>query len=241
MSHPSIPKPAIAEGIVEIQFIKSSFDSGFFGELSTRLGPEFPRMAPEPVATIQSSGLETLMKQGLRARYPHAGGSHLLQLTSSSLSVHALAPYRGWAAFVSQVEFAWSATMDVVDPASVRRLGLRYVSRIPWQPGELLSDWIAASELVPQGLLRQRELFLQRFAYAPEAGSRVQLTIADAQFPGQSVRHLVLDVDVALEAGMGTAWSALGPEVELLHERVWDVLSISCVPRLLECLKEGTS
>ena len=99
----------------------------------------------------------------------------------------------------------------------------------------------AASDLVPRELLNQQELFVLRFSLAREPGRRLQIMIADAQFPSPGERHLVLDIDVILEAELGTPWGILRVEFEALHERAWSTFSVSCAPRLLEFLKEGSS
>lgn len=234
--HPSYRNPTVVETIGEIHFTKEPFDPTSYGELLKRLGPDFPHMEPEPIVKIQSQVgpaelAQRVSVRGLRARYPHRDGGRIVQLAPGVLTVNILPPYPGWARALETMEHAWRTLVEVVHPSGARRLGLRYINRIPWAPGSPVSDWIAANDLVPPQLLAERERFVVRFERSPGSGHRIILSLGDALLEDGS-STLILDIDAILEADLANEWQEMGREVDALHEMIWEAFSVSCSARL---------
>jgi uncharacterized protein (TIGR04255 family) len=242
--HPAYARPTIVEAVAEIRFVKELFDPTVYGTLLQRLGSDYPVLVPEPLlqssVEVSERGVAQRIEPGMRARFTHVDGKGTLLLSPQVLTFSLAAPYPGWEAFVSRLRAAWEAALGVVLPGGVCRLGLRYVNRIPWSPGEPVSDWIAASDLLPAKLREQRERFALRFEHSPSAGHRMALVLADATSPEGGERWLVFDLDAVLEADLPAAFTALEPELRDLHERAWHAFSVSCGPRLLRYLREET-
>ena len=239
MKHDSYPRPVVAEALCELHFVLpqgKEWDGGLFGEFYRAVQGEYPKMEPRSEIALGGrtfpGGLRQDLLAGFRMIYRHKDRPHLVQLASSVVTVNELAPYPGWGAFLKDIEGAWRRAQGILDAKSVRRIGLRYINRIPRKnPKERVSSWLKSSVFYPEYVLEQRNRFFSRLECALDGGNRVIVNLAEASEEG-GARPIVFDIDAILEEETGVEWDDLERRLEDLHDRIWEVFSSGLTPRL---------
>jgi len=245
--HDPYPRPTVAEALCELHFTLPEgreWNQGWFGDLFKRVENEFPHMEPqqgvEIGAIVGPDALIPHVRQlGLRMTYKHGQRPHLVQLAPNLLTVNELSTYPGWDTFVTDIHAAWDHVREVVEPATLSRVGLRYINRIPRDdPQEPVAEWLAESGYYPDRVREQHSRFYSRIEIALEEGLRLIVIVAEGK--EEDGRPILLDIDTILEATLSTEWSAVEPEIDRLHEHIWDVFHTARTP-WLERLLQGES
>lgn len=245
-THDPYPHPAVAEALCEIHFAAAqgvAWNQQWFGDLFRRIEADFPSMEPQQIievgSTVGPQGISQNILPTLRVQYRHRSRPHRVHLSPSTLTVNEVAPYPGWAQFLLDIQKAWEDVLAVAKPASVVRIGLRYINQASkGRPEEPLSEWLAECDYYPRRLLSSNARYHSRFEFVPEAGVRVIVTVAEPRAV-EGRASFLLDIDAVLEAPLEVGWKTLEPEVDRLHDRVWEVFASSLTPRFETYLREG--
>ena len=158
----------------------------------------------------------------------------MLQLSKDVLTVNVLPEYEGWAKMSDDIKYAWNAVYEVINPARITRIGLRYIDRIErTYPDELPGEWLASSDYVPESILKSLPGFLLRSETRIDLHNRVIVTLGD---PGdgldQSGNAIILDTDCIVEKEIEADLHAIMIETAQLHDLMWSVFRASMTPRL---------
>ena len=136
---------------------------------------------------------------------------------------------------------AWAAAREVIKPASITRIGLRYINRIDRShPNESPSDWFAPSDYIPKAVLSSLPGFLSRLEVRPTLDSRRIVTLGEVTVHPDSVRDaraILLDIDCIVEKEIGIDDQAIIEEIAGLHDAAWEIFSASRTPRLEQLLR----
>ncbi len=65
-----------------------------------------------------------------RTQFLREDGTAMIQVGTNLLAVNHLRPYPGWQAFTPLIEQGYRAYLEVAQPKSIHRIGLRYINRI---------------------------------------------------------------------------------------------------------------
>ena len=240
--HPTYPNPIIQEAVCEIRFSLPDgveWKPALLGEMFKHIQPDFPDLEP-----VMQRGVEFQMgtdgagqlvwpRQQLM-RYKHSSRNLMLHLSKDILTVNVLPEYEGWVKMSDDIKYAWSVVYEVINPACVTRIGLRYIDRIErTYPDELPGEWLASSDYVPESILKSLPGFLLRSETRIDPHNRVIVTLGDpGDGSGQSGNAIILDIDCIIEKEIEVDLDAIMSETTQLHDHVWSVFHASMTPRL---------
>jgi uncharacterized protein (TIGR04255 family) len=244
-THEPFAQPTIVEALCEVHFGLGDgreWNEEWFGAFFRKIEASFPRMEPRQLMKLSPAeggiGLRGV-QQVLGMVYHHRDRPLLRQLFQDHLTVNELAPYPGWGVFLDDLAAAWSDFAQVVDPAHVTRIGLRYINRIPRaSTGETLGDWLADSEYYPRLLRDGTSGFRSRFEHRPQPGVRLVVTVAEEKVDS-GTGPVILDLDAIIEASMPSEMPALKSELDALHDVIWTAFESTLTERLRAHLRGG--
>lgn len=246
--HPSYPNPTIAEALCEIHFVlpeESGWKPTLPGDLFKKIQHEYPDM--EPVLEI---GLElelspqrighALLPSRQRMRFKHGSRPLLVQLAPNVFTVNVLSAYPGWQTMRQDVMHAWDQAKDVLKPAKVTRLGLRYINRVErHSESETPRNWLKAGDYIPAGVLESKGAFLSRVELQIDTHDRVIVTLAEMRADqATGPKGILLDIDRIVEKELSVRDDELLREMDRLHEHIWEIFYTSQGPLLTAHLKE---
>jgi len=249
IEHPTYPNPTIQEALCEIHFCLPdgvAWKPSLFGKLFKHIQPDFPEM--EPVMQIGVEFLvgpdkigQTLLPPRQRMRYKHASRNLLLQLSENIFTVNLLPQYPGWEQMSRDVLEAWKRAGEIIEPAGITRIGLRYINRIErTRPDEPPGDWLAASDYIPTSALETLPGFLSRLEVRPDPHSRLIVTLGESRSEADQMPNaIVFDIDCIVEKATSITDAAITAEITQLHEIAWTIFAASKTPRLEQWLHGG--
>ncbi len=202
--------PPIDDAVCEFRFAQppEGRDITALGRVYEALKSEYPN-PPKTQATTDvefsaQSGQQTLKFADPvpLVRLVGRKQSQLLTFGTRSLAVNSLRPYEGWESFSSRIGHALNAYWDVVDPAGVSRIGVRYINRIRLpeesQAGVRLEKYFNYFVHHPIGVPETVATFLVRTEYSYPDG--IRLAITHAPLPSASSNYeMLLDLDVFMQ------------------------------------------
>lgn len=242
--HPTYPNPTIQEALCEIHF---GLDEGVawkptvLGEFFKAIQTEFPEMEPVSQMGFQlqtgPGRIEhTMLPPRQTMRYKHATKNLLAQLSEGILTINVLPTYAGWDSMRKDILDVWNKAVGVVEPRSVRRIGLRYIDYIHREsPDETPGDWLKASDYLPTAALNSLPGFLSRTEVRLDPQTRLIVALGET---GDQPPAIVLDVDCIAEKDIGIDDESIARETARLHERTSEVFFASMTPRLERRLQE---
>lgn len=249
VDHPTFPNPTIQEALCEIHFCLPdgvAWKPFLFGELFKHVQSDFPEMEPALQIGVELQIGPGKMGQALlpprqRMRYKHASRNLLLQLSENILTVNVLPKYPGWEQMNRDVLEAWKRAGEVVKPAWITRIGLRYINRIErTHPDEPPGDWLAPSDYIPKSVLSTLPGFFSRLEIRTDPHNRLIVTLGESQGDSeQAPNAIVFDIDCIVEKRLGIDAAAITAEITRLHDIAWAIFSASKTPRLERLLQGG--
>lgn len=245
--HPTYPHPLIQEALCEIHFELpegNTWTPGLFWRLFDRVQDQFPEFEPVPHVAMRfhtgPSGIEQTLIGQQRVRYRHRERNLLLQLSEEVLTVNILPKYPGWQSMLADVLWAWQALTEEVHPTAIRRLGLRYINRIPkTAPNQMASPWLGPSNYLAPAALTSLPGFLSRLESQRDQDTRLIVTLADTDQQDADQAAIIFDIDCVRERVLGVESSILEQELSALHDTAWQVFAASMTPHLEKRLREG--
>jgi uncharacterized protein (TIGR04255 family) len=243
--HPAFSNPTIQEALCEIHFQMprgESWQPALFNQFFRHVEHEFPEMEPMTEAGLQfqlKSGRVEFLPPKSRIRYKHGSRPLLLQLSDTILTVNMLPKYAGWIQLEQDIQQAWAWAQQVIHPAGITRIGLRYINFIVKdQPDERAGDWLAPNEFIASAALTSLSSFLSRVEVRLDTERRSIVTLAETSEDGNS--QLVLDIDCIAESTRG-AYLLLEDRLTALHDRVWEIFVGFLTPRYQKRLEGGST
>jgi len=206
--------PPLLEAVCEFKFQpNSSWNSAIPDLIYEKVQAEFPQR--ESMNGL--SGEEPA--PSAKTKFFRADGSALLQVSSKLLAVNQLQPYPTWAQFKKTILEAYSLYREIAHPASMTRLGLRYINQI-----EIPETNIEISRYLrgcPEGY---HKLFLS--TNFPFAAERENLAMILAHVPHSEGDFLRFYLDLDYGA-FPMAAEEIGPVLERAHDRIEQIFEAS--------------
>lgn len=239
VEHPTYPNPVILEALCEFHFRVEdavAWPGAIPADLYKRL-EECGFTSFEPVHSTQvelkaeRAQLNQVVSSQELIRFRNPNQNWLVQLGNGLLTVNILPVYPGWDETRDRVLAACTRAFEVLKPASLERIGLRYINGIACSEAERAGDWLKASPYIPEEVLGSQPGFFSRLECRPGNGSRLVVMLAERQGE-RGGREIIFDIDCADEAGAGTSTVELTEKLVRLHEREWQVFAASMTPRL---------
>lgn len=234
--HSAYPNPTIAEATCDIHF---SFDESrewkpsLPGELFKYIQDDFPEMEPVLEMGLQfefgPSGTGTkFLPQSQKIRFKHKNHHLILQLAENSFSISTLSPYQGWEIMLHDILSTWRQVEEILQPTLISRVGLRYINTFEKETtNDRLSDWLVATDYIPEGILRSESGFFLRVQSRLDIENVLMITLGDIKPDSASNIHgaIVFDIDRVLEKEIILEQKELERELQQLHVDVWNVFS----------------
>jgi len=243
MPHPHYENAPISEALCEIHF---ELDEGigwkgsFPGELFRRIQEDFPEFEPIQdfgihLQTSPSGDLaQRILQPRPRFRYKHKSEPILAQLSENIITLNALPKYPGFEAMLAHVRDVWEHALAVLKPARVKRLGLRYINRIPKDSiDQRASDWFNPNEYIAQAALESNAGMISRVEARKDADNRTVVTLGDqpgsADEPGGA---FIFDIDRIVEKELSTRSDDIVKETRTLNEDAWKIFKAAKTNKL---------
>jgi uncharacterized protein (TIGR04255 family) len=248
--HPRYPHPVVLEAFVEVFFAfppEKPWQPSFFGEFIKRVQIDFPTIEPVVDMGIQigvsPAGINQMqLPAQQKFRFHHATKPVVLQLSDTAFSVHLLPPYPGWEVVIAEVEAAWSHFVEALHPASINRLNLRYLNRIPMtHDAQRPSHWLKANDYISSVVLESEPAFFSRAEARFDEWNVCIVTLGYLP-PTEEARDapfgaILLDIYRISGRVFSPEKEALIEEVNNLHVDVWNVFDAAKAAPLEELMK----
>jgi uncharacterized protein (TIGR04255 family) len=208
--------PPIEEALCEVRFVPDpNWNVTLIGALRERLKDSYPGQPLEQVTLELGMEVDTGRELSPRPPYPALSLTHGLskvQLPTESgdrlvaigrdvLSVHVLRPYAGWEDFRPRIEQALEAYAEVIPPAGIMRIGLRYINRVRITASTVhLDEYFTEPPRIPSGLPATMTGVFSRIEVSfQDAPVRLVSTFATAT-ASEGEAAFLLDLDVSRES-----------------------------------------
>jgi uncharacterized protein (TIGR04255 family) len=138
------------------------------------------------------------VRQIRKTLFPTADDRELLGITTDELSVHILRPYSGWDRFRQRIVKAKSDFEDLLQPAGIKRVALRYINRIVLPETDLdLGKYFTFFPMItdtPPG--KMTSFFVRTQSVYNDKPVSMSFTFTDqgAKIPGRAVFFLDFDL-----------------------------------------------
>ena len=251
MVHPSYPNPTIAEALCEVHFELregAEWKPSLPGEFFKRIQDDYPEMEPiQELGVRLEAGPSGLAQQFLpprsRFRYKHKDEPVLIQLAEKTVTLNILPRYPGWEVMVDRMADIWRRTSEVLAPARVNRIGLRYINRVPRHSvDQKPSEWFKTTDYIAPAALRSAAGLLSRVEARLDAENRVIVTLGDqGATPSEPSGAFILDIDRIVEKHLSVEVKEITAEAARLHEDVWDIFASAKTEKLEHLLQGGAS
>jgi uncharacterized protein (TIGR04255 family) len=235
--HPTYPNPTIVEALLEVQYTLSPerpWNPDAHNQFFSSIRDEFPHFEPVPEITLQvllSSALpspaQPVQAPGARMRFLTAHRTRVVQLSGSAFSFSMLRPYTGWDQMRAGILKYWPQAREVVKPATVTRIGLRYINRIPrTTANQKAAYWLKASDFVPQAILDSERPFLARIEAQVGTHRRALVSVIDdtSKMPDQH-GAIVFDIDCIHVEHIEAGKFDVAQVADQLHDQVWAIFA----------------
>ncbi len=238
------PRPPIVEAVIQLRFADEIPMSAFLDALGTRLGEQYPDRSKrqdliELTTEVQKDALATSARKQPHVAFLRSNdGLRLVGCGDGVVSIHVLAPYPGWEAFVDQAREVVEAIPEQLRTAGLRGIAVRYIDRIVLPSKQLsFNEYLTIMPLRPSSM--PPELAGFRFAthaVHPDDSTNVILTLASAGSEAEDRPALIYDLDTQRTGNplcglRDTMWVEIA---EALHQQQRDIFEESITDRARE-------
>lgn len=247
----SYPHTTITEAICDFHFHfleGKEWKSSIPGELFKHIQDDYPEME-----TVLEVGLQlesrptgtgtTFLPQLQKVRFKHRNRPLVLQFAENSLSVSTLFPYQGWKTMRGDVLSTWRRVEEILHPAQIDRVGLRYINAFKKEDmNERLSDWLVATDYIPEGIIRSEPGFFLRTQSRLDAENVLMITLGDVKSTSSNDEYgsIIFDIDRIAEKVITPETGKLEEVLEQLHEDVREVFFSAKGEKLENLLHRGS-
>ena len=209
--------PPLLEAVCEFKFQSpSSWNPAFHDLIDEKVRMQFPRREPMNSHEAQESG------PNAKTKFRRADGSALLQVSPGLLAINQLRPYPTWVQFKQTILEAYALYGEIIRPARIERLGLRYINQI-----EIPETKIAIGRYLrscPEGYYK---LFLStEFPFETERENLFMILMHAPHEEGGFSRFF-LDLDYSTRTIMEISSDAIDRILERGHSRIEQVFESS--------------
>jgi uncharacterized protein (TIGR04255 family) len=243
------PRSTIIEALCEIHFALPEgqpWSPAIPGRFFRRIQDDFPEMEADQVMAVDvmvgpSGQEETSLRPRLRTRFRHRQRPLVVQLSEGILTVNVLEPYAGWHKLRSDVVNSWTEVLSEIKPATIERVGMRYINRFPRQDrGERASLWLRPGEYLATGALSALPGSLSRVE-AHLAESEQMIVTLRYQPPAEVPTHgaFVFDIDRISLQRHSVNPEVLAASIDQLHADIGRAFAASASDYLEHYLRGG--
>jgi uncharacterized protein (TIGR04255 family) len=200
---PHLAHAPIVEAVIHWQVSASkSLDRE---ELKKELATRFPNYSlrveqhVEAALSASAEGVEARQRTSWGGfRLTSGDEKYICRFKPNAVVFSRLAPYENWASFVAEALRFWESFVELADPVSVDRLGVRFINQIGMKGDEKVSDLVHELPLPLESRGFASDTFFRQDLLMPDPRYRVSLarTVQPPQPPMIPGRSLIVDIDV---------------------------------------------
>jgi uncharacterized protein (TIGR04255 family) len=240
-------KPPIVEAVIELRFSQPFDAKALAHELQAKLGDEYAG-ALQPVDQIEvetsfeGEGFSTSTRKKIKTWFIRSKDTRsIVGCGEGVLSVHEVAPYRGWSALRAMFDRLVTLVPEAVTHTVLSFVGVRYIDRIVLpKDGGALDEYFTALPKVPATMPSAVSTFHWSVTTEPDQdGTEAALTIASTQPEPDGRPAVVLDLTLHQRnlAQPTLASGAIVPILERLHVAHRSVFEESITPKTRELFR----
>lgn len=242
--HPTYPCSTIIEALCEFRMELSPdnpWNPTLPGAVFDRLKEKFPQFEPVAEFGVEMSvgpqgPVQRIIQAPAKYKMSNAQGDRLIQLSSSVCVFNVLKPYTSWSHMKGMIDH-WPVIRDVIAPAAIIQVGLRYINKIPVPDDHRIGDWLQSTKYLSQGVVDSLPPMAARIEATPDVEHRLLITVTDTDTESPSI---IYDIDCIRLGRIAGDPAEIDNEIEELHTRIWDEFS-SAKTSNLEKLLNGES
>lgn len=223
------PNPTILEAICEFHFTcieeSKNWDGKWYGHLHSILGENYD-MEPKTAKSVfisSNQGKATLGENAIPLNqmiYTHKNTEHLIQLAPWVLTVNEIGKYKSWQTFLGHIEHAWKSLISIIGSLQIKRIGMRYINRIPRTSQDAVGDWINKNDLFPKRILDQKKDFFFRCELPNSNNTRLIVTLTEEEMD-LSIKPIIFDIDTFIVKSQdGDKWNEIKESLITLHSAI---------------------
>ncbi|MCC6220544.1 MAG: TIGR04255 family protein [Deltaproteobacteria bacterium] len=239
--HPTYPNPTIQEAVIEVHFERPSnqpWSASNFASYFEKVKGDYPLLEP-----VQQVGFQMLVgPQGVsqqmvpaeqRMKYTHKDNQFLIQLSDRLFVQNVLPKYPSWKLVKASIEVNWKACVDTIGECKPKRVGMRYINRIPrGSPTEKPRVWFKPNDYIATSALDSLAPVFSRVETKTDSANVTMVTLAEGE------NAFILDIDRVLSCPETMNSTDLISTLETLHDGVWVVFKSTCSDKLESLLNQ---
>jgi uncharacterized protein (TIGR04255 family) len=209
--------PPLLEAVCEFKFQPpSSRNPAVLDLIYEKVQAQFPQREP----VNDPDGQEAV--PDAKTKFRRADGSALLQVSPKLLAINQLRPYPAWPQFKQLILETYALYSEIVSPAHLLRLGLRYINRIEI-PGTKIEIGCFLRGC-PEGY---HKLFLStEFPFDTER-ENLAMILAHVPHSEGDFSHFYLDLDYGAFPATAMTPETIAPILERAHDRIEQLFETS--------------
>jgi uncharacterized protein (TIGR04255 family) len=217
--HIRYERPPITEAVIDIRVeLPDQFKVETLDRIREKIATDYP--THEELNEIKGSFTLGASAKSIQRKLGYRDWSHdkmyVLQARMNGFTFSRMPPYEHWEPFRSEARRLWDIYWQVVKPARVSRVAIRYINRIdvPTIPIEL-SEYFRTFPEISRALPQTMSGYVMQLLIPQEDfGGMLSLIEATAPAPKEGVTSVNLDIDLFKE-GTGEFDS---------EEKIWDLI-----------------
>lgn len=237
--------PPIVEALCEFRFEPSSpWDLAIPGLVYQKVRDKFPKRrqvkAFEASISDGPEGVEKQMRTTARMQFLRDDEKALIQIGPNLLAVNHLKPYPTWQEFLPLIQQGFDTYLEVANPKSIERIGLRYINRIEFTGQSIeLENYFEFRPFIGPRLPQDVGPFILGIQIPYEDSRdtlRLQLVSATVETPDKVA--VILDLDYFLGQPGQVPLETVFDWVEAAHGRVEEAFEACITDRLRQMFEE---
>jgi len=227
--------PPLVEALCEFRFSETNpWDVTVFGNYYNLVKDTFPQkrelrdvsMSLQPHERGITGGIKG---GGVRMQFVRADQSALVQIAPHRLIINKLKPYNSWEIFKSLIQNRLADYRQVVEQATGRRVGLRYINRFDFSAeGFIVGEHFGPSDLFPPRLRQAGPPFLIRLEIPQNEDDRLLVTMGTAETEEPDQVSVLLDIDYVMVNIQDSSEEDLLTRLDAAHDHIEAVFE-SCL------------
>ena len=244
--HATFPNPTVAEAVCELRFAATPgrpWDAALLRQFHKRIATDYPTVERSFELQLGDPEAGEPKRAREKATYQHKDDARQLKMGEGTFSMHVVgaAGYAGWPWFRAYIQESWAHARDELKIASVQRIGLRYINRVPRSSvDEPPGRWLKETGFIAPEFLKSRGRFLSRVESRSDKENATIVTVGVNQSAPTDPGALILDIDRIREIETPADSPSLVALAETLHEDIWRIFRQALSDEYLAFLEKRT-
>jgi len=225
--------PPLIEALCEFRFSETTpWDVTVFGNYYNLVKGEFSQKRELRDVSMslqrQERGFTGDIKGGgIRMQFVKADESAMVQIASHRLIVNKLKPYKSWEVFKSLIQDRLEDYQKVVEKATCRRVGLRYINRFDFPAkGFMVGAYLGQSDIFPPRLKQAGPPFLMRLEVPQNEDELLLVTMGTTESDRPDQVSVLLDIDYVRTNIQGLSEKDLLAHLDAAHDHIETVFEL---------------